>query len=467
MQVNETNAEGLKREFTVVVPANDIETVMIDRLTEIGNSVKVPGFRPGKVPITLLKKRYGDAVRGEVLEKTIQDSWQKALIDKGLRPAAEPKVEIVTFEDGVDLEYKLAVELMPEIDPIDFSAIVLERRVAKVNDKEIDDALTRIAEGRRAFTAVDGRAAADGDQVVVDFVGKIDGEDFAGGTVSDFELELGAGGFLPGFDEQLTGVKGGETKELTIQVADDHPNDQLRGKEVVFDVSVKEIREATAVPVDEELAKANGLESLEAMKEAIGGELEREYAQLSRAQLKRMLLDRLSDGLDFELPDAIVDSEFEGIWKQVLDAKERGTLDEDDKEKNEEELKEGYREIAERRVRLGLLLAEVGRTNNINVTQDDLNRAMQIEASRFPGQEGRVLEYFQKDQNAMQELQAPIFEDKVVDFVVEMATVTDVEVTVEELIQDPNEAVEETGSDNKSGGQDGGKSKSKGRTRAR
>ena len=467
MQVNETSAEGLKREFTVVVPANDIESVMVDRLTEIGNSVKVPGFRPGKVPITLLKKRYGDAVRGEVLEKTIQESWQKALTDKGLRPAAEPKVEIVTFEDGVDLEYKIAVELMPDIEPIDFSAIELERRVAKVGDKEVDDALTRIAESRRTFVAADGRKAENGDQVVVDFVGKIDGEEFAGGTVSDFELELGAGGFLPGFDEQLVGVKGGESKETKIQVADDHANDQLRGKEVVFEVSVKEVREPAAVAVDDELAKANSLEDLDALKGAIREEMDREYAQLSRAQLKRTLLDKLSDGLNFELPDAIVDSEFEGIWKQVLDAKERDTLDEDDKEKSEDELKASYRGIAERRVRLGLLLAEVGRTNNISITQDDLNRAMHREAARFPGQEAQVLEYFQKDPNAMQELQAPIFEDKVVDFVVEMAKVTDQEVSIEELIQDPNEAAEEAASDKKSKGRDGGKSKSKAPTRAR
>jgi trigger factor len=466
MQVNETSAEGLKREFSVIVPANDIESTMVDRLTEIGNSVTIPGFRPGKVPIALLKKRYGDAVKGEVLQQTIQDSWQKALIDKGLRPAAEPKVEIVTFEDGVDLEYKLAVELLPEIEPIDFSKIDLERRVAKVTDEELDKTIERLAENRRAFEAADGRAAEQGDQVVIDFVGTLDGEEFAGGTVADFELEIGSNAFLPGFEEELIGIKAGEQKEIKIQVADDHPNDQLRGKEVKFDVTAKEIRAPQAVAVDDELAKANGLEDLNALKNAVREELDREYLQLSRGHLKKSLLDKLSDIHSFELPQGIVDSEFEGIWKQVLDAKERDALDEDDKDKSEEDLKANYRSIAERRVRLGLLLSEVGRENNISVTQDDLNRAMHREASRFPGQEAKVLEYFQKDQNAMQELQAPIFEEKVVDFVIEMANVTDQEVTVEELMRDPDEAGEDAASDKKTKGQEGGKSKSKGKSRA-
>lgn len=448
MQVNETSAEGLKREFQVVVPSNDVESSVVERLTEIGNSVSIPGFRPGKVPIALLKKRYGDAVKGEVLEKTIQDSWQQALTDKGLRPAAQPKVEIVTFEDGVDLEYKLAVELLPEIDPIDFSKIELDRRVVKVTDEEVTKTLERLAESRRVFDAADGRAAEAGDQVVIDFIGKIDGEEFAGGSVNDFELEIGGSAFLPGFDDQITGMKAGDNKTVKINVADDHPNDQLRGKEVEFDVSAKEVREPKAATVDDELAKGSGMENLEALKAAVTEQLGREYTQLSRAHLKKELLDKLSEIHSFELPEGIVDSEFEGIWKQVLDAKERDTLDADDKEKSEDELKANYREIAERRVRLGLLLADVGRVNNISVTQEDLNRAIHTEASRFPGQEARVIEYFQKDANALQELQAPIFEDKVVDFVIELAKINEQEVSVEELMQDP-EGTEEDAASNK------------------
>ncbi|MDC0033440.1 trigger factor [Alphaproteobacteria bacterium] len=444
MQVNETSAEGLKREFKVVVPSIDVESSMVERLTEIGNSVSVPGFRPGKVPIALLKKRYGDAVKGEVLEKTIQDSWQQALTEKGLRPAAQPKVEIVTFEDGVDLEYTLAVELLPDIDPIDFSQIELERRVVKVSGEEVTKSLERLAESRRVFDTVDGRIAEKGDQVVIDFTGKVDGEEFAGGTVNDFELEIGGAAFLPGFDDQIAGMQGNDNRTIKINVADDHPNDQLRGKEVEFEVTIKEVREPKSANVDDDLAKSSGMENLDALKDAVTEQLGREYSQLSRAHLKKELLDKLSEEHSFELPEGIVDAEFEGVWKQVLDAKERDALDPDDKGKSDEELKANFRNISERRVRLGLLLADVGRVNNITVTQDDLNRAIHAEASRFPGQEARVLEYFQKDENALQELQAPIFEDKVVDFVIEMANINEKEVSLEELMGDTDLAEEDT-----------------------
>jgi trigger factor len=298
----------------------------------------------------------------------------------------------------------------------------------------------RIAESRRTFAAEEGRAAEKGDQVLIDFTGRIDGEEFAGGTMDGFELELGSEAFLPGFEDQLVGTKAGERKEVKVQVADDHPNDQLRGKEVVFDVTVREVRAAKPVEVDDALAQASGLENLDALKKTVREELEREYGQFSRARLKRTLLDRLSEEHSFDLPQGIVESEFEGIWKQVEEAKERGTLDDDDKEKSDEDLKASYREIAERRVRLGLLLAEVGRVNNIKVTQDDLNRAMHREATRFPGQEARVLEYFQKTPGAMQGLQAPIFEDKVVDFIIEMANVTEKECSPEELMKETDDA---------------------------
>ncbi|MFT5440069.1 MAG: trigger factor [Alphaproteobacteria bacterium] len=444
MQVTETTVDGLKREYTVVVPVGDVESQLVSKLAELGRTVTIPGFRPGKVPVTLLRKRYGDSVRGEVLEKTIQDSWQQALTDKGLRPAAEPKVEIVTFEEGKDLEYKLNVELLPEIKPVDFGAIELERRTAKIEETEIDAALGRMAENRRTFIAVsDGRAAKESDQVVIDFTGVVDGEPFAGGEVNDFQLEIGRGGFLPGFEEQVVGMKATDKKEIKVNMPDDHPNEELKGKEVVFDVTVKEVQEATAVEIDEEFAKSLGTESLDALKAAVREQIETEYAQLSRMHLKRALLDQLAESHDFELPEGILDAEFDSIWKQLLDAKERDALDEDDKTKTDDELKERYLDIATRRVRLGLLISEIGQSNNITVTQDDLNRAMHREASRLPGQEAQVLQYFQQNPDAMQELQAPIFEDKVVDFIVEMAKITETEVSVEELMRDPDEPVAE------------------------
>lgn len=440
MQVSETGADGLKREFTVVVPASDLEDKLVSRLAEIGQTIQLPGFRPGKVPASLLRKRYGDSIRGEVLESTIQESWQQALTEKELRPAGEPKVEIVTSEEGADLEFKLNVELMPEIDPVDFSTIDLVRRVTKVDDEAIDGALQRIAESRKAFEPVgDGRAARDGDQVVLDFDGKVDGEAFAGGEMKDFQLELGAGGFLPGFEEQIVGMKGGDEKKIKVTMPDDHANDKLQGKDINFEVTLKEVRETKVVAIDDALAEGAGMENLDALKSAIREELEREYAQLSRALLKRELLDRLAEGPEFELPGSMLEAEFEGIWKQLSDARERDTLDDDDKDLSEDDLKERYRKIAARRVRLGLMLADVGRTNNITVTQDDLNRAINREASRMPGQEAMVIEYFQKNAQAKQELQAPIFEDKVIDFVLEIANVTNQDVTLDELTRDPDE----------------------------
>jgi trigger factor len=440
MQVTETSAEELKREFTVVVPSADIEDKLNARLTEIGTSVKVPGFRPGKVPLALLKSRYGESVRGEVLQQTVQASYQQALSDKGLRPAMEPDIEIVKFEEGSDLEYKLAVELLPDIEPPNFSEISLERLVVKVGDAEVDSAAQRLAEQHTSYEPVkDDRAAAEGDQVVVDFIGRVDGEEFAGGAVNDFILQLGTGSFLPGFEEQLVGVTGETSREVKVDVADDHPSEKLRGKEVVFDVTVKQVREAQPAAVDDALAQTMGLENVAGLRKSLREEIEKEYAQISRMRLKRSLLDRLADMESFALPAGVVEREFETIWQQVSEAMEKDQLDEDDKGKSEDEMRARYRGIAERRVRLGLLLAEVGRVNNINVSQEDLNRAMHQEAARFPGQEAKVIEYFQNNPAAMQDVQAPIFEDKIVDFIVELATVTDREVPVEELLKDPDE----------------------------
>ncbi len=468
MQVTETTSEGLKREFSVVVPAGDVENQMASRLSEIGRTISLPGFRPGKVPVGILRKRFGDSVRGEVLEKTIQDSWQEALTDKGLRPAAEPKVEIVTFEEGKDLEYKLNVELLPEIEAVDFSTIELERRVVKVDDGEVDAALQRMGENRRTYEAVsEDRGAKEGDQVVLDFTGMVDGEPFAGGEVNDFQIELGQGGFLPGFDEQLDGMKASENREVKINMPEDHPNDDLKGKEVVFDVTVKEIREAAPVTIDDDFAKSLGIDDLAALKAMVREQIEGEYSQFSRTHLKRSLLDQLADAHDFELPESILGAEFDSIWQQLQDAKERDALDEDDKAMSEDELKERYRGIAARRVRLGLLISEIGQENNITVTQDDLNRAMHREASRLPGQEAAVLRYFQENPEAMQELQAPIFEDKVVDFIVEMAKVTETEVTIEELMRDPDEVEEEKPAPKKKAGRAKGKKTPKGKAAAK
>jgi trigger factor len=439
MQITETSSEGLSREYTVVISSVEIETKLTVRLTEIGQAVSVPGFRPGKVPMTLLKQRYSESVRGEILEQTIQESTQSAMTERDLRPAMQPKIEIVTFEEGKDLEYKLGVELLPDIEPMDFSKLSLERLVADVSDEEIDNSLQRLADSRKTFVAVeDGRAAESGDQVLINFLGRVDGEAFEGGTAEDFELELGSNTFIPGFEDQLIGAKPDAKPNVTVTFPEEYPAENLKGKEAVFEVEIKEVRAVQQSAIDDEMAKGMGMDDIEALRGAIREQMQSEYSQVSRARLKRVLLDALSDNHDFEVPPGMADQEFDAIWTQLMEAKEKDQLDEDDKGKGDDELRDHYRPIAERRVRLGLLLSEVGRVNNLAVNQDDLNRAMTEQARQFPGQEASVFEYYQKNPEAMQELQAPIFEEKVVDFIVEMADVADKTVSIEELMADPD-----------------------------
>ena len=445
MQINETSAEGLKREYKIVVPAGDIEDKLMGRLNEIGQTVRVPGFRPGKAPIALLKKRFGDALRGEILEQTIQDSTQQAMTEQGVRPAMQPQIEVVTFEDGADLEYTLAVECLPDIEPTDFSKLSLERLSPEIGDDQVNTSLEGIAQQRRDFSAADAdHAAESGDQVKIDFVGRIDGEEFDGGKADDFELELGSNRFIPGFEDQLLGAKAGSKVEVKVSFPDDYPAEELKGKDAAFEVDIKEVQTAQAVQIDDELAKSVGMENLDALKASIKESLEREYGQFTRARIKRDLLDKLADMHDFDVPPGMVDQEFEGIWAQVEQAKKDDKLDADDKGKTEDELRDRYRDIAIRRVRLGLLLAEVGRSSNISVTQDDLNRAMSEQARQFPGQEAQLFEFYQKNPQALQELQAPIFEDKVIDYVLELADVSERKVSVEELMNDPDLETDES-----------------------
>lgn len=439
MQITETSSDGLTREFTIVIPSAEIETKLTDRLTEIGQAVSVPGFRPGKVPMSLLKQRYSESVRGEILEKTIQESTESAMTERDLRPAMQPKIEIITFEDGKDLEYKLGVELLPDIEPMDFSTLALERLVADVADAEIDSSIQKLADSRKTYEAAeDGRAAESGDQLLINYLGRVDGEPFEGGTAEDFSLDLGSNTFIPGFEDQLIGAKAETKMDVTVKFPDEYPAENLKGKEAAFEVDIKEVRVARLSPIDDELAKGMGLDDLQALRGAIREQMQNEYSQVSKARLKRTLLDGLSDNHDFEVPPGMAEQEFDAIWTQIVEAREKDQLDDDDKDKSDDELRDRYRPIAERRVRLGLLLSEVGRANNLAVNQDDLNRAMTEQARQFPGQEASVFEYYQKNPEAMQELQAPIFEEKVVDFIVELANVTEKKVSIEELMADPD-----------------------------
>lgn len=439
MQVTETTNEGLRLEFTVIVPKTDVESRMTERLNEVGANVNVPGFRPGKVPLSVLRQRFGQAVRGEVLEQTVQTTVQATLEERELRPALEPKIDLVTFEDGSDLEYKLTVEIIPEIELPDFATIKLERFVADVPDDEVDRSIERVADQQKSFAVEDGRKAEEGDQVLMDFIGRIEDEAFDGGTAEGMELVIGSGQFIPGFEEQLTGAVAGDSKEIPLIFPDDYPAENLKSKEAVFQVEVKEIRAPATVPIDDEFAKTMGAEDIDGLKAMVRDQIGSEYVQISRTRLKRALLDELSERVNFDVPPGLLDGEFQNIWKQLEEAKERDQMDEDDKGKSDEELETRYRDIAARRIRLGLLLAEIGKVNELTVNQEDLNKVMAEQAQRFPGQEAQVMKYYQENPQAMQELQAPILEDKVVDYILELAQVTDQTVSVDTLLSNPED----------------------------
>ncbi|MGA2088278.1 MAG: trigger factor [Stellaceae bacterium] len=444
MQVTETSAAGLKHEFTVVVAASDIERQIQDRLAEIGRSVRLPGFRPGKAPISVLKKRYGPSVLGEVVERAVNDSSSAAIRERNLRPALQPKIEIVSYNEGKDLEYKLAVEVLPEIAPIDFAAIQLERWKPEVADKEIDEALERIAKQQRKSETVE-REAKTGDIVAIDFKGTVGGVAFPGGTAENYMLELGSGRFIPGFEDQLAGAKAGEARAVAVTFPADYGNAELAGKAAEFAVTVREVRAMVPQAIDESLASAVGMENLAELRKAVRERVEREYAAVSRRKLKRELLDILAEKQKFPVPEGMLQIEFDQLWREVEAERKRATeAGEPDPEGggNDEELKTEYRALAERRVRLGLLLNEVGRANNIAVAPEEVNRAAVERARSFPGQEREVLDLYRNNPQALDSLRAPILEEKVVDFIFEMAKITDRMVKAEELVAAVNEESE-------------------------
>ena len=434
MQVTETLAEGLKREFKVIVPAADIEKKMSERLARMAASARLPGFRPGKVPTSLLKKRYGSSVMGEVLEQAVSDSSAETLRSRGLRPAMQPKVSIAKFAEGEDLEYTIALELLPEIEPVDFSALELERLAVEVPDSEIEEALKGLAaRQRRSQPIAEPRQAQSGDILVIDFVGRLGETEFEGGSAQDYHLELGGGSFIPGFEDQLLGAMPGEERTVTVTFPAEYGNKDLAGKEANFTVKVKEIREPVETPIDDELAKAVGLGNLDELRRQVSEQIQSQYKNLARVRLKRALLDALAERHRFAVPAGMVESEFEEIWRQLEADRKEGQLDPEDAAKSEEELRRDYMAIAERRVRLGLLLSEVGRANNIQVTAEELNRAVLDEARRFPGRERQVFEFYQKNPDMVARLRAPIYEDKIIDFILELAKLTERKVSPQEL----------------------------------
>jgi FKBP-type peptidyl-prolyl cis-trans isomerase (trigger factor) len=601
MQVTELAAEGLKRAFTVVVPATEIAAARDQRLATLAKDIRLPGFRPGKVPMSVVKQRYGSAVMGEVLEEQVQSVTKTVIDERGLRPAMQPKIELVNFAEGADLEFKVELEQLPEIPLPDFAAIALEKPVAKVGDDEVTKALTGIASRNRAMEDVtEDRPAAVGDVVMADFSGRVKGganllpepvvsgdalpegwaltgglqlgglsggsdaqgawidlkltgdvggnaalalgpvvpakagdqfalslraavvegalpgdlaakldlsergangvflhstlsdlplsgetpaaasvsltvregdtvtglrpflrfngrgtvaltlriwapvltdgalqEPFPGGTGTDMAVEIGGTGFIPGFAEGLEGIRTGETRNVDVVFPAEYGAAELAGKAAVFEITAKGLKKPVDAALDDDFAKKLGLASLDELKTRITETLQQEYDQLSRMNVKRKLLDALSAQASFEVPEGMVEAEFAQIWQRVESDMKAGNLDADDKGKDEDTLKADYRAIAERRIRLGLLLSEIGRSNNIQVANEELSRAMRTEAGRYPGQERQVMEFFQKNPQAIENLRAPLFEEKVVDFMLELAQVTEKEVPAAELSADP------------------------------
>lgn len=441
MQVTETAAEGLKREFKIVVPAADIQAKAESRLQALSQQVRIPGFRPGKVPMPLMKQRYGASVLGEVLELAVQESADAAMAERSLKPALQPKIEVTSFDEGKDLEYTLSVEILPEIAELDLKTVKLNKPKVVVADSEVEEALGRVAESRKVNVVVeDVREAVKGDVLEIDFVGSVDGVEFPGGKGEGYDLELGSGTFIPGFEDQLIGAKVGDVANVSVTFPEEYHSKDLAGKAAVFVVTVKALKAASLPALDDEFAKGLGLEDLNGLRNAIKGQIENEYSSMVRNRVKRDLLDALAEKADFPVPAGMVGLEFDAIWKQIEDAKKNDSLDEEDKGKSDDELKTEYTTLAERRVRLGLLLADLGQKNSVQVTQEDINRAVMQEAMRFPGQEQAVFQYFQNNRQALDSLRAPLYEDKVIDFILGAADVTEVEMTAEELAKQDDAA---------------------------
>lgn len=434
MQITETRNEGLSRAYKVVVPASQIEPEINSQLEELGRSTKIPGFRPGKIPMTVLRQRFLGNVLPRVIEHALRDSSTKLMNERGLRAAGQPKFEGINHSDKGDLEYNVSIDLFPEFEMVDFANVELERVKVEVPDADVEEELQRMASRQRRSEPLESpRPAQKDDVVVIDFVGKIGGEAFEGGSATDHHLALGSGNFIPGFEDQLIGKNVGEEVLVGVTFPEEYPNKEYAGKPATFEVTIKDIRALKPAEVNEEFATSMGQESLEKLRNAVKEHMAREYQQLTRARIKRQLLDVLADKHKFELPQSLVDAEFEAIWQQIEADRAAGRLDPEDKDKSDEALRKEYRDIAERRVKLGLVLSEVGRKHNIEVSQEDLSRAVLAEARQYPGRERQVMEYYQKQPQALAQLHAPIYEDKVVDHIVEMAKIRERTVTPKEL----------------------------------
>ena len=445
MQVTETLNEGLKHEFKISVSASDLDAKADAKLVDLKDKVRLNGFRPGKVPVGHLKKLYGRSVMAETVEQTIRDTNTKIFTERGFRLATEPKVTMPTEEKAVedilagksDLNYTVSIEVVPTIQLADFKTFSVEKPVAEVSDADVDEAIKRIADQNRSFSPKgDGAKAENGDRVTVNFKGTIDGTPFEGGTGENIQVVIGSNTFIPGFEEQLLGMAAGDTRTLKVSFPKNYTNLELAGKPAEFETTATLVEAPQDTEINDEFAKTLGLESLAKLKDAARERLSAEYAGATRQRVKRMLLDRLDEAHRFEAPPSLVDEEFNLMWKSIQAEMESGGKTFADEDTTEEAAKEEYRKIADRRVRLGLVLSEIGEKNKITVTEDEVSRAVIERARSMPGREKEVWDFYQKNPNALAQLRAPIYEDKVVDFILELANVTEKKVTREDLYKD-------------------------------
>jgi len=433
MQVEQIVSEDLKREYNITIPSDNIKKSIDDKLKSIAKTLKKDGFRPGKVPLEVVKKDYGHKVLGEVLEKELQKTSSEALKNEGLRPAMRPKMEIIDFEEGKDLVYKIEFEILPEVPEVDFSKIEIERRIVDITDKDVDNSIEKIAESAKNFVPVKkARAAKNGDAVNIDFKGFVDDVPFDGGEAQGHQLELGSNSFIPGFEEQLVGAKKDADIVVDVKFPKEYHSEELAGKDAKFEVKINEVLEAGKNEINDEFAKILGVESVAALKEAVKSQLELETNNSSRTLVKKEIFDLLSDQYEFNVPTEMVTIEFDSIWKQVQEAKKQEP-DSEEFNKSDEELEKEYKEMANRRVRLGIMLADIGSNNDIAVTQDEINQAVVSEARKYPGQEQQIFEYYSQHPEQLEALKGPILEEKVVDFLMANVKVNDKKVSIEDL----------------------------------
>jgi trigger factor len=442
MQVTETFSQGLKRSYRVVLPAGDLASRLDGQLADMKDKVRINGFRPGKVPMAHLKRVYGRSVMGDVVQNAVNEANQKIVRDNDLRLALEPKIDFPEDKDEIekaleakgDLAFTVNLETLPKFEIGSFADVSINRPVTPITDQDIEEAVQRLADRNRTFTPKEG-AAVKGDQLKVDFIGKMNGEAFEGGTGTDIDVIIGSDSFIPGFEEQLLGMKTGDQRTINVTFPDNYAAPNLAGQKAEFDVTAKQVSAPEAVTIDDEFAKGFGLEGLDKLKEAIRSNLQSDYDRVSRDKVKRALLDALDKKYSFDLPEGLVEQEFNSVWPKALSEQQASGRTFEQDGTTEEAAKADYRKIAERRVRLGLVLAEVGDKAKVQVTDDELTKALVERVRQYPGQEQAVWDYFRKNQEALAQVRAPLYEEKVVDHILSEAKVTDVTVSKEDLFK--------------------------------